>query len=118
VTASSVPFVGRDPKLGRLDTALEDVLAGTAGGCIMLVSGEAGIGKSALLRRFAEGHAADARFLLGACDPLLTLRALGPLHDMARQTGGRLAALLTAGSPREELFAALQDELDQRTRHR
>jgi predicted ATPase len=38
----------------------------------MLVSGEAGIGKSALLRRFAEGHAADARFLLGACDPLLT----------------------------------------------
>jgi hypothetical protein len=61
-------------------------------------------------------HAADARFLLGACDPLLTPRALGPLHDIARQTGGRLAALLTAGSPREELFAALQDELDQPAR--
>jgi class 3 adenylate cyclase len=116
VTASSAPFVGRDPELGRLDAALEDVLAGTAGGCIMLVSGEAGIGKSALVRRFAERHVADARFLLGACDPLLTPRALGPLHDIARQTGGRLAALLTAGSPREELFAALQDELDQRTR--
>jgi class 3 adenylate cyclase/tetratricopeptide (TPR) repeat protein len=116
VTASSAPFVGRDPELGRLDGALEDVLAGAAGGCIMLVSGEAGIGKSALVRRFAEQHAADARFLLGACDPLLTPRALGPLHDIARQTGGRLAALLTAGSPREELFAALQDELDQRAR--
>jgi class 3 adenylate cyclase/tetratricopeptide (TPR) repeat protein len=116
VTASSVPFVGRDAELGRLDAALDGVLAGTAGGCIMLVSGEAGIGKSALVKRFAERHAAQARFLLGACDPLLTPRALGPLHDIARQTGGRLAALLMAGSPREKLFAALQDELDQPTR--
>ncbi|HTF10790.1 MAG TPA: LuxR C-terminal-related transcriptional regulator, partial [Asanoa sp.] len=54
----------------------------------------------------------DARFLLGACDPLLTPRALGPLHDLGRQTGGRLAALLAAGGSREQLFAALLDELD------
>src|SRR5512132_1239436 len=95
---------------------LASVLAATAtGGRVVLVAGEAGIGKSALVRRFTERHAADARFLLGACDPLLTPRALGPLHDIARQTGGRLAALLAAGSPREELFAALLDELDRPT---
>jgi AAA ATPase domain len=82
----------------------------------VLVSGEAGIGKSALVKRFAERRTADARFLLGACDPLLIPRALGPLHDIARQAGGRLAALLAAGSPREELFAALLDELDQPSR--
>ena len=52
------------------------------------LDGEAGIGKSALVRRFTERHQAGARFLLGACDPLLTPRALGPLHDIARQTGG------------------------------
>src|SRR6266508_3898318 len=117
VSASSAPLVGREAELDLLDAALEGLLAGTAvGGCIMLVSGEAGIGKSALVKRFTERHVAAARFLLGVCDPLLTPRALGPLHDIARQTGGRLAALLAAGSPREKLFAALLDELDQRTR--
>ena len=63
------------------------------GGRVVLLAGEAGIGKSALVRRFTERRPADARFLLGACDPLLTPRALGPLHDIARQTGGRLADL-------------------------
>jgi predicted ATPase len=98
--------------------ALLDELSGALGdtprgGRVVLVAGEAGIGKSTLVRRFTERQAAQARFLLGACDPLLTPRALGPLHDIARQTGGRLAELLAAGSPREQLFAALLDELDQ-----
>jgi DNA-binding CsgD family transcriptional regulator/tetratricopeptide (TPR) repeat protein len=96
---------------------LSGVLAATAtGGHVVLVAGEAGIGKSALVRRFTERHSADARFLLGACDPLLTPRALGPLHDLGRRAGGRLAALLAAGSSREQLFAALLDELDQGAR--
>jgi DNA-binding CsgD family transcriptional regulator/tetratricopeptide (TPR) repeat protein len=94
---------------------MSGVLADAAhGGRIVLVVGEAGIGKSALVRGFTERHEAEARFLVGACDPLLTPRALGPLHDLGRQTGGRLAALLSAGGPREELFAACLDELDQR----
>ena len=94
---------------------MSGVLADAAtGGRIILVAGEAGIGKSALVKGFTERHSAEARFLLGACDPLLTPRALGPLHDLGRQTGGRLAALLAGGGPREELFAACLDELDQR----
>jgi predicted ATPase len=77
---------------------LSGVLAATVdGGRVVLLAGEAGIGKSALVRRFTERRPADARFLLGACDPLLTPRALGPLHDIARQTGGRLAGLLASG---------------------
>ena len=91
---------------------LAGLLAATAtGGRVVLVAGEAGIGKSALVRQFTEERSADAWFLLGACDPLLTPRALGPLHDIARQTGGRLAALLAAGGPREAVFAAFLDEL-------
>src|SRR5512132_551578 len=93
---------------------LASVLAATAtGGRVVLVAGEAGIGKSALVRGFAERHAADARFLVGGCDPLLTPRALGPLHDIARQTGGRLAELLASGGQREAVFAAFLDELAQ-----
>jgi predicted ATPase len=99
----------RSSPLGELGGLLA---ATAAGGRIALVAGEAGVGKSSLVRRFAEQHAAEARFLVGACDPLLTPRALGPLHDVARQTGGRLAELLTSGGPREHVFAAFLDELD------
>ena len=92
---------------------LDSLLAATgAGGRVALMTGEAGIGKSVLIRRFAERHASGARFLIGTCDPLLIPRALGPLHDLARQAGGRLAGLLAAGSPREQVFGALLDELD------
>jgi DNA-binding CsgD family transcriptional regulator len=95
---------------------LRGVLAATAaGGRVALLAGEAGIGKSALVRRFTERASADARFLLGACDPLLTPRALGPLHDIGRQTGGRLAELLASGGPREAIFAAFLDQLAQPT---
>jgi DNA-binding CsgD family transcriptional regulator/tetratricopeptide (TPR) repeat protein len=93
-----------------------ELAAAAAGGRVVLLAGEAGIGKSALVKRFAERQPAGTGFLLGACDPLLTPRALGPLHDIARQTGGRLAALLAAGSSREQLFDALLDELDREAR--
>ena len=93
---------------------LGGVLAATAaGGRVVLLAGEAGIGKTALARRFTERRSADTRFLLGACDPLLTPRALGPLHDIARQTGGRLAELLASGGSREAVFAAFLDALAQ-----
>jgi predicted ATPase len=98
---------------------LRGVLAATAaGGRAVLLAGEAGVGKSALVRRFTERQSADARFLLGACDPLLTPRALGPLHDIARQTGGRLAELLASAGPREAVFAAFLDQLTQPPRPR
>jgi hypothetical protein len=105
----------RSSALGELGGLLA---ATAAGGRVVLVAGEAGIGKSALVKRFTEERSADARFLLGACDPLLTPRALGPLHDIARQTGGRLAELLASGAPREAVFAALLDELDLGSRPR
>ncbi|GAA1867732.1 AAA family ATPase [Asanoa iriomotensis] len=82
-----------------------------AGGGVALVCGEAGVGKSALVSEFAR-RAARARFHWGWCDPLVTPRALGPLHDIARQTGGTLAKRLAAGAQPEEILAALLDELD------
>jgi DNA-binding CsgD family transcriptional regulator/tetratricopeptide (TPR) repeat protein len=49
--------------------------------------------------------------LWGACDPLLTPRALGPLHDIARQVGGELRERMAAGE-RGAVFDALLDALD------
>jgi predicted ATPase len=91
---------------------LLDQLSKAAGGRVALISGEAGVGKSTLVAAFARQAGSDVRVLFGACDPLLTPRELGPLHDVGRQTGGGLAAALARDAPREALFAALLDELD------
>jgi Bacterial regulatory proteins, luxR family. len=76
------------------------------------VSGEAGIGKSALLAHaFSNCAPHKARVLWGACDPLSSPRPLGALHDVARQAGGTLLATATASVARESLFGAMLDEL-------
>ncbi|MFC4943041.1 ATP-binding protein [Pseudonocardia sp. GCM10023141] len=81
-------------------------------GHVALISGEAGIGKSVLTSEFARRAAAHATVLSGACDPLTTPRALGPLHDIGRHAGGVLARSLADGERREVVFAALLDQLD------
>jgi DNA-binding CsgD family transcriptional regulator/tetratricopeptide (TPR) repeat protein len=75
------------------------------GGRVVLIAGEAGIGKTSLLRAFAS----DA--LWGACDPLVAPRPLGPLHDIAPGLGAGLPALLARETGRVELFGALLDAL-------
>src|SRR5436309_388966 len=76
------------------DAGIEDALAGARAsgeGRLLLVGGEAGVGKTALLRRFCASQ--SARVLWGACEPLRTPRPLGPLLDVAEATGGELEAL-------------------------
>ena len=80
------------------------------GGCVVLLSGEAGIGKTVLLREFA-GRQAEARVLWGACDALFTPRPLAPLHDVALQTQGALLAAVNSRANPGALFAAVLAEL-------
>jgi DNA-binding CsgD family transcriptional regulator/tetratricopeptide (TPR) repeat protein len=81
------------------------------GGCIALVGGEAGIGKTALLQEFSSRQR-DADVLWGACDALFTPRPLGPLHDIARQAQGALLEAVNSGANRDAVFAAALDELE------
>jgi len=93
-------------------TTLHRLLAETtAGGRVAVLSGEAGAGKSTLATAFVEGAGPRAHVLWGACDPLLTPRALGPLHDIARVLGGRLRDRIGDG-PRSEVFDLLLEALD------
>ena len=66
---------------------------------MVLVRGEAGVGKTALLRGFCDARAAPVRVLWGACDPLFTPRPLGPLLDIAAAVGGELAASCDRAAP-------------------
>jgi hypothetical protein len=56
--------------------------------------GEAGVGKSALLRRFRLELGASFTVLAGGCEDLATPRALGPLRDMAPLLGSEIIDLL------------------------
>jgi DNA-binding CsgD family transcriptional regulator len=80
------------------------------GGRMVLVAGEAGVGKTALVDAFTAA-AGSLRVLRGACDPLETPRPLGPLFDLAYETGGDLLDSLLANAPREVVFRTAFDEL-------
>src|SRR5580692_3188483 len=75
-------------------------------GRLVLIAGDAGIGKSALVEQLQQDLPA-ARWSWGACDGLFTPRPLGPLFDLADQLGGKLEELCQAGAAREDLFRAL-----------
>ncbi|HSP59439.1 MAG TPA: AAA family ATPase, partial [Ornithinimicrobium sp.] len=81
-------------------------------GRLVLVSGEAGAGKSALLEEL-ERREADVRWAWGACDGLFTPRPLGPLLDIATVVGSRLLEAVREGRSREDMFQALLEDLEE-----
>src|SRR5215831_20630030 len=102
-----MPLVEREELFTRLGACLDEA---HASGRLAFVGGEAGVGKTSLVRSFAETSADGARVLWGACDPLSTPRALAPFQDMAS-----FASVLADRQERYALLTALLDELTVRT---
>ena len=103
----------REALLEREDAlaALHGARAKRAGaGRVALVAGEAGVGKTSLVRAFA-GSTGARTVLSGACEALFTPRPLSPFGDVAVETGGALHALLQQGSGAHDVFEAVRDEL-------
>ncbi len=99
----------RDDALAALHGAYSESRIGD-GGRLAFVAGEAGVGKTFLVRAFCTSVRGSTRVLEGACDPLVTPRPLGPFEDVAAMTGGELAVAAAAGSMRD-VADALADEL-------
>jgi DNA-binding CsgD family transcriptional regulator/tetratricopeptide (TPR) repeat protein len=108
-TSGSVELLERDAQMAVLEEAFAQAQGGL--GRLVFVSGDAGIGKSALVRGFCAGVAEAARVLLGACDGLWTPRPLGPFADIGPSVGGRLAAAISSGEAAPAVFEALVGEL-------
>jgi predicted ATPase/DNA-binding CsgD family transcriptional regulator len=80
-------------------------------GRVVVVVGEPGIGKTALLGRFVGGLGPAARVLVGSCDDLSIPRPLGPLHDLVGKLSPALEAALSAGAAPYDVHRLLLDEL-------
>jgi DNA-binding CsgD family transcriptional regulator/tetratricopeptide (TPR) repeat protein len=100
----------REPELAALTDCLATVRRRSRGR-VVLVSGEAGVGKTSLLRRFSEDSEARARIMWGGCDPLFTPRPLGALLAVAEGAGGELERVVASGVLPHEVVAALAREL-------
>jgi len=89
-----------------LDTLRARLQAAATRGHVVLLSGEAGIGKTSVLRAVADAHT-DVWW--GRCDALETPYPLAPLLDIAHDAQPRFATHLAA--PRPTLFDAVLGEL-------
>jgi DNA-binding CsgD family transcriptional regulator len=105
-----VRLLERDHPLAVLCDRARRAAAGR--GSVVLLAGEAGIGKTVLLREFAAQ--APVPVLWGMCDSLSTPRPLGPLRDVARELGPEVTAVLREAGVQHEIFAVVLDALQSR----
>ena len=110
LTSAFVDLLERDAPLATLRECLDS--AGRTEGRLVLVSAEAGGGKTALLRAFLDS-AEPARTLWGGCDDLVTPIPFGPLLDLARTADPGLEEALLEGA-RDRAFTRLLDLLERR----
>jgi len=105
-TAGLANLVERDSQLQKLRTAVSSAVDESRG-VVILISGEAGAGKSALVHGFLDRLSPGITVAVGGCDDVLAPRSLGPFRDMA-ENAPELAAALSSGQPDDALPALLR----------
>ena len=80
------------------------------GHCI-LITGEAGIGKTSLVNAFCREREKDCKIFHGTCDSLFTPRPLAPLYDIALQMSNDFMQNHWDQADRTALFTSFLQEL-------
>ncbi len=106
----STELLERQRELDALAALLVDVREQRRG-WLVLVAGEAGIGKTALLRRFCDERRSSARVLWGACDALYMPSPFAPLIEVAESSGGEVEELVHGEAKPYEVATALMHDL-------
>ncbi len=109
----SAELVERDDIVAELSAHVVDAAAGR--GRLVLLRGEAGIGKTSVVQAVIDRLDPQIRVLKGLCDPLSTPVPLGPIAELALDLGDETAARLATvirgaqglGSLPPAVFAAL-----------
>ncbi len=107
-TREGLRLIERERALEILDDAFASALEGS--GQLVVIGGEAGVGKTILVSHFCAEQ--QARVLWGTCDALFTPRPLGPLLDVADVLGGSLEATASAGALPHDVARELTRELE------
>ena len=101
----SETLVERDDELTVLLRTAHAVTR-TGRGAVVLVTGEAGSGKSSVTRAFLDRVEGQLLVAAGGCDDLLAPRGLAPFRDMAEALPDLARALSAEGHP-DDVFPAL-----------
>lgn len=104
--ADAPPLLERDAELARLQDVVRAAI-GTRRGEVVLVTGEAGSGKTALLRALLDRVGASATVLCGGCDDLLAPRSMGPFRDIAENLPGEVATAFQTCVTPDAVFPVL-----------
>ncbi len=102
-TSSTDVLLEREEPLATLHAAFAGAFAGR--GRLLFVGGEAGVGKTSLVRRACAELPAGTALFWGGCDPLATPRPLGPFLEIAETAG--IDAVLDPWSTPHDVAAAI-----------
>lgn len=102
----SMKLLERQELIDELQSLLRDAQRGS--GRVVAVSGEAGVGKTTLVRAFADLAGEKVRVLWGACENLATPEPLGPLQEIARSSGWDLDEAIAHGGRLAAFSAAIE----------
>src|SRR5262249_4099652 len=107
--ALQLQLLERDQEVAALAALLDATVSGQ--GRVAVISGEAGIGKTALVDHVIAHAPTGVRVLWGACEALFAPRPLGPLFDIADHLPPTIRISLERDVQRAPLFAAVLEEL-------
>jgi DNA-binding CsgD family transcriptional regulator len=105
LTPAPTDLLERESALSALALASGAIAPGL-GRCV-IVSGEAGLGKTSLINASARAVASQVQWLQAGCDALHTPRPLGPLVDLSHVFPADLAHAVHAARTYNGLFPAL-----------
>jgi DNA-binding CsgD family transcriptional regulator len=102
-------LIERDEFLRSLDDGFRK--AATGEGHCFFIMGEAGIGKTSLVKTFLHSIKDESIQYVGACDSLFTPRPLAPLYDLALQMSDEWFDKINSIASRTELFAKFVQQI-------
>ena len=103
-------LIEREEFLDSLQTKFDNVAKGE-GHCV-LIGGEAGIGKTSLIKAFCNSKKKDYKIYRGTCDALFTPRPLAPFYDIVWQMEAETWENIVNITDRSRLFAGLLRKLE------
>ena len=102
-------LIEREAQLSTLERHLANILSGE-GHCVF-ITGEAGIGKTSLVKSFCRAQKDKFAIYQGTCDALYTPRPLAPLYDISWQISGDMLQGSHTIADRAAFFASFYREL-------